>query len=47
VSDEDRVFLRRPRPPLEPQLLAARRPPHCCCSVLLGQLNHWYSASDG
>jgi hypothetical protein len=29
VSDENPVFLRRPRPPLQPRLLAAWRPPHC------------------
>jgi hypothetical protein len=29
VRHQDPVLLRRPRPPLQPHLLAARRPPHC------------------
>jgi hypothetical protein len=29
VGDEDLVLLRRPWPPLEAHLLAARSPPHC------------------
>jgi hypothetical protein len=39
VRHQDPVLLRRPRPPLQPHLLAARSAPHVsvCCRLTYGE----------